>query len=499
MPGARKYSQLWQQMQADGARTGYRDMFLEAEKRAEQAEKDLKRLQRTGALNPVTYGRFMLELLDGFNTVLENCTRLAAYKVALDTPGVSRAQAAVVARELTVDFNRKGRLTREINPMYAFFNASVQGSERTIRSLKGPEGPAIIAGGLLLGSLQALLLLAAGYDDDEIPEYVKSRNLIIPTGTGEDGKKRYFTMPYPLGMHVIPNTGRVLTELTIAGGRGASTKALEAISEILGGFNPLGGENVLTLHGAARMVMPTNLDPVVDTIANKNFAGAPIERVNPQGEDRDTRPGFQRAREMTLRSTSGQVYLGAAKAINRATGGDDVERGLASPTPEMVRYWAQVVGGGVLREVEKMVDVTTAKAAGEKVNPQRIPVVGSTIREVDPDEVARSRFRLNSNRIEQAEGAIGRAKKAGDADALARLQDKPEAALIAANNRVQRQISALNKQAAATVNDRETMRLLDEQRAELMRNLNESLAQLEGDPAPELAKRIRGSLAGTRP
>ncbi len=37
-------------------------------------------------------------------------------------------------------------------------------------------------GGLIVGAIQPLLLLAAGYDDDEPPEFVRERNLILPLG-----------------------------------------------------------------------------------------------------------------------------------------------------------------------------------------------------------------------------------------------------------------------------------------------------------------------------
>jgi hypothetical protein len=45
--------------------------------------------------------------------------------VALDA-GLSTERAASLAKNLTVNFNRKGRQTRELGAFYAFFNAAVQ-------------------------------------------------------------------------------------------------------------------------------------------------------------------------------------------------------------------------------------------------------------------------------------------------------------------------------------------------------------------------------------
>lgn len=59
----------------------------------------------------------------------------------------------------------------------------------------------------MLGAMQALALAAAGFDDDEPPDFVRERNIIIPIG----GKK-YITIPMPLSFHAIPNIGRITTE-----------------------------------------------------------------------------------------------------------------------------------------------------------------------------------------------------------------------------------------------------------------------------------------------
>jgi hypothetical protein len=100
------WSKLWQEYQAVGGRTGWRQAFALADDRARAIEAELK------AAGPATLGlvtrragRWLLNLLDGFNVVLENAVRLAAYKEALDK-GMSRPEASRLVRELTLDFNR---------------------------------------------------------------------------------------------------------------------------------------------------------------------------------------------------------------------------------------------------------------------------------------------------------------------------------------------------------------------------------------------------------
>ena len=70
--------------------------------------------------------------------------------------GMSKERAASLAKNLTVNFNRKGRQTRELGALYAFFNAAVQGTTRMAQTLAGPAGRKIIAGGVMLGVMNTL-------------------------------------------------------------------------------------------------------------------------------------------------------------------------------------------------------------------------------------------------------------------------------------------------------------------------------------------------------
>lgn len=477
-----KWGKLYRQFVADGGQTGYKDMWRDPHERARALEKEIK---AEGKLTPGKAAHAILDLLDGFNTTLENAVRLSAYSAALEK-GMSRAEAARLGRELTVDFNRKGRAGREVGPLYAFFNASVQGSARTIETLKGPTGAKIIAGGLSLGILQALMLAAAGYDDDEIKEFKKSRALIIPL-PGEG--KEYISIPYPLGLHVLPNTGRVLAELVLNGGNNIGKRSVDAIGEIAAAFNPLGGGNVLTAHGALTTAAPTVVDPLIDIVANRDYADNTIERQSFGGSD--NRPGAARAKESTRRSTTGQVYIGISEALNRLTGGNQYEAGYISPTPERVRYLAQTVGGGVLRELEKGINASTAAGRGEKVKSSQIPVIGRFYGEVDSDQVATSRYFENSRKLRQTESSFKAMDKAGDATAVdAFIKRTPEVMLIQQMNEVQRSIADLNRLAVITINDPKQMAEIDATRVQLMGILNDSVKKLEAGQ-PTLADKLK--------
>ncbi len=475
-----EWSDLFVRFQDAGGKTGYRELFRDAADRTKEIERELKQLDAAGSLSIGRGAHAVLDLLDDFNTALENAVRLSAFKAGLDA-GISEAESARIARELTVDFNRRGRTGREIGPLYAFFNASMQGTARTIATLKGPAGAKIIAGGVAIGIMQALMLAAAGFEDDDLPEFIKTRNLIIPTAWRSD-RKTYIAIPLGLGLHVLPNTGRILTEIVLGGGKRLGRKLQDALGEIVGAFNPMGSANPFTLDGALKTAAPTVVDPIIELGFNKNFAGGQIQR-QPFSEEGDNRPGFTRARESTQRSTTGQVYLGISKAINAATGGSAYEAGLASPTPEAVRYLAQVAGGGVLREFEKSVNAIADAAAGRPVKLNAIPLTGRFFGEVDSDAVETRRYFDAKNRISKAQSSLKAAERAGDREEYRRILRKTaELSHYEALQETQRSISALNKLAVENVSDPVRAKQIDAARISEMRELNEALRRLEARP-----------------
>lgn len=189
---------------------------------------------------------WLFDWLSDYNQTLEGATRLAAYKVAIDS-GLSKQQASSIAKNLTVNFNRKGQSGQQAGALYAFFNAAMQGTARIAETMTTMEkgdpktlkfsrtGKQIIAGGITLGAMQALALAAAGFDDDDPPEFVRERSLIIPIGD-----KKYVTIPMLLGFHAIPNIGRISAEFAMGGFKKPAEHTVRLASVFAEAFNPIG-------------------------------------------------------------------------------------------------------------------------------------------------------------------------------------------------------------------------------------------------------------------
>jgi hypothetical protein len=286
-----EWMRLWNEMQLEGGSTGYRELFANAEDRAKALTKEIDALDR-GAAKKAAYA--VVNWLSDYNETMENAVRVAAYKAALDQ-GLSKPRAASVAKNLTVNFNRKGSKGQAVGAWYAFFNAAIQGTARMVETLSGPAGRKIMLGGVALGMTSSMIAMAmmGGLDGDEdddeyskIPDFVRERSLIIPLGG-----TRYLALPLPLGFHVIPNIGRIAAEAAF--GRQDISNGKRLVDLIVIGaeaFNPIGGFGT-----PMQMIAPTVLDPIAALSENTDWTGAPIYREDMSGLD--PTPGFTRTKD----------------------------------------------------------------------------------------------------------------------------------------------------------------------------------------------------------
>ncbi|MDK1039265.1 MAG: hypothetical protein QGD91_10185, partial [Actinomycetota bacterium] len=76
--------------------------------------------------------------IEGENQAVENAVRLSAFKHAKDA-GMSPRRAASLAKNLTVNFNRKGDIGAQLNAAYLFFNAGMQGIAIMYKASKSPK------------------------------------------------------------------------------------------------------------------------------------------------------------------------------------------------------------------------------------------------------------------------------------------------------------------------------------------------------------------------
>lgn len=464
-----QWAKLWDEFQKEGGQTGFRDQFSRSDERAEALEKELKQISE-GKVKKA--GRAIFNWLSDYNDAMENSLRLSAYKAGLDK-GLSKQEAASVAKNLTVNFNRKGQIGVQANALYAFFNAAVQGTARLLQTLGTVEngkfrltktGKTILGGGFLLGSLQALALAAAGFDDDEPPQFIRERNFIIPTGDG-----KYLTFPMPLGYNVIPNTSRIITEFVLSGGKDPAKRVADITSSFLDMFNPIGNAG-----WSAQTIAPTIADPLVALTENKDWTGKPIARED--FSNLDPTPGYTRSKE-----TASWFSKNLSEFMNLASGGTEHTPGVFSPTPDQIDYLIGVATGGVGREALKLEQTVTGAVTGEEVPTYKIPLAGRFFGDTKAAASEANKFYTNLKELNQHENEIkGRRKNKGDAAGY--IRDNPEARLVTMASRIERNVQELRKKRRELVEKdapKEAVQQIEKRITAQMKRLNDMVAKLE--------------------
>ncbi len=449
-----QWARLYEEFQKEGGQTGFRDMFSDSGDRARALQSEIDQITE-GKLKGA--GRAIFGWLSDYNETLENAVRLAAYKVATDQ-GISKQRAAVIAKELTVNFNRKGTMALQAGALYAFFNASVQGTARLAETLTGPAGKKIVAGGLLLGVMQALLLASAGFDDGEPPEFVKERSIVIPTGNG-----KYIAIPMPLGFHVIPSFSRIVTEWAMSGGKNTAMRTADIFGLFASSFNPIGSSGM-----SIQTIAPTAVDPLVALSENRDFTGKPIAREDISGLRKT--PGYLRAKD-----TASELSKTLSYYLNLASGGTKYQAGVASPTPDQIDYLIGQVTGGVGRETMKAEQAVVSTITGEDLPPNKVPLLGRFYGDTQGNSAESSKFYDNIRRMNNHKLELDGRRENGE-NIAEYISENRDAVLSTMAVRVQSEVGKLNKIKRELVEagaNKERVKLIEMQIASRMRQLNE--------------------------
>lgn len=458
-PATGKYAQLYEELRLVGGTVGFTEMFGKSQTSSDIIQKEMQKLDR-GSARKMADATF--NWLSDYNNAIENAMRVAVYKTGLDS-GLSKERAASIAKNITVNFNRRGAKTQSYNALFAFFNAAIQGSARLAQTLNSPAGKKIMVGGVLLGVMQTVALNAAGFDEDEPPEFIKQKNLIIPTGG-----KSYVSIPYPLGLHIFPNVGRMAMEYTVSGGKNGTKKLGQFMGATMDAFNPLGGSGL-----QAQTFAPTVIDPVVAIMENRDAFGRPIAK-----EDRGTKPspGYTRYRD-----TSSEISKQMSYFLNLASGGTKYTKGLVSPTPDQLDFLMGQLTGGVGREVLKTEQAITSLATGEELPPYKIPLAGRFYGDLKSQSAVSGKFYENVTKLSAFEDEIkGKIKDKEDYKSV--LEKNPEARLWSSANTLENQISQINRNIRDLKErnaDPAVIKRLQENKTRMMDNFNKRISELE--------------------
>lgn len=314
------------------------------------------------------------EFIENANMGVENGIRLSAYKNARER-GMSPSQAASLAKNLTVNFNRRGAWGVAMNSLYLFYNASVQGSARLLQAsfAKGRGGNRvrmILGAAVAIGyGLDMLNMMLSDDDDDgesfydKVSDFDKSRNLIIML-PGERGK--HVKIPLPYGYNAFYALGRAASQIS----RGEDWKGATGmfLQTVVDAFNPVGGtDNIMNL------VAPTIADPIVDLTRNRDFADRPI--MPEDGPYAPETPDSQKYWD-----SISPHYRVVTDTLNSMTGGDEVIGGAIDVSPETLQHLSGVVTGAAgVFFIDRIGGLVEKTVTGEEITANDLPLVRKVV------------------------------------------------------------------------------------------------------------------------
>jgi hypothetical protein len=327
------WGDLYTDLKKRGGKTGWIES-LDLEAQIKDIKAELARADQKG-YDPRKIGRQFGKVVENYNESVEMTTRLIAYD-GLIKSGMGREEAARWAKEMTVDFNKKGQWGTFINNMWIFSNAGIQGTARMMSSFFDPnrrKKAMIVAGGVIgMGYMDGMLnKLVNGDEDDKQEGWQHDGYWRIPTG---GGGTLQFKAPYGFGF--FKALGNVMADMTwgnrkITFGQ-AATRTITAAARA---FDPIGlvGGNFLT------NAFPTAIRSVPMIAQHQNWAGNP---------DRPPQPPFSKVPESQLYlKTARGLSVSAAENLNSMTGGSDTASGWIDISPAALDTLIDQLGGGV--------------------------------------------------------------------------------------------------------------------------------------------------------
>jgi len=449
-----------------GAKTGW---FVQ--KDIDEIKDDITRSISTtgeGAKNKLIRSKDkMLKFIDDYNDVIENSSRLSVYTNARRL-GLTEKAAASLAKNLTVNFNRRGEMTNSINALYMFFNASVQGTANMLRAVMTPADKTKkiwdpefynLTQKIAMALPIATILMAQanrewGGDDDDgkpfydkVPDYVKETNfvLMIPGSEGD-----FIKIPMPYGYNFFASIGNAIdrsmnTEST------AIESAFDTVAAFAGAFSPLGAVSSEQMTSqVVKTAAPAVLKPFVEMALNENFTGSPIyKEQNPFGLKTPDAYNSQRK--------TWEWAKGLSEYLNDLTGGNQFKSGVVDIAPESWQHLIKFAGGGLGSLFGRSQDLAVKTVKGESVESGEIPFwrkyMGSISESVDISEMYK---RFDEIKTVEKQATM----LPGEERIKFITENRPKVKLISMTKGIQKELTRLNKQKAAI----DASKLSDEQK-----------------------------------
>lgn len=389
--------------------------------------------------------------------VMEQATRLGVFKAAKDK-GLSSIEAAKVSRESTLDFNRRGSQTKELNAMVAFFNAGIQGLDKSIRAAKADPKGLILKAAATITIPSFLLYQANRQEKDyfELPRWQRDLFWMFKM----EGQWYRIPKPFMYGQ-LFGSLPERFFEYLDTSDASAFDKFQDSMYNSL---SPVAGD-------AMSGLLPTALKPLLENTTNWSFFR---ERPLVSPYKLDLLPAEQ----------SNKYDSETAKALGQAlnVSPSKIENLVTGYLGGSGKYALQ--GGDALIKAVKEANGETVKAK-RPTEASDLPLVkGFTVRDpIGSTSESVQKFYENKDRITKVHNTIKKLEKENAFAKVSQLKtDNPDHTLYKAINNVNEHIRKLEKRidtitAGAGDDEGKSIKIkeLEQQKTDLSKTINERI------------------------
>jgi hypothetical protein len=360
----KKSDQYLYEYMINGGKTGFSHIF-ELDRVAKSLEREA---QKGGKKNFADHARAIIDVIDMFNEVAENTTRLSVYITSREH-GKSIIDSINDAKNITVNFNQKGAgssvgknnfekfifsLAGYVRPYYLFSNAAIQALSNIVKvTNKHPvKMAAILSSYALIGFISPLLAAMIGGDDGEdsymkLSDWERQNNwcVLLPNGS-------FLKIPLPQELRIFSRMGDNIYQAYT--GRKDILQVLMdtmfSVSDLLP-MNPLGAAEISFAE-----IAPDFIRPLAQIKWNTNFMGS---RIYNEWANKNM-PGYLKART----NKKGEYYapnfmVDWFMILDHLTGGDGVKKGVISLNPDITNHLLRGYFGGLYTIAEQGVGIAS--------------------------------------------------------------------------------------------------------------------------------------------
>lgn len=362
------YSQYMEEMKSEGGEISWLDVAGHEEilKEVEQEIDRFKKLTpaQRGGNSLLWLPRKVMRGVVLINKVTEQAIRLSTY-VNLREAGVSAHKAAKAAKNVTVNFNKKGSWGPYLNMAWLFANAGIQGANQMATALiKSPKVRAMMVG-LILGQIANRFLLDALADDDDdlkklLTESDHNKNFIL---WAPWSKHQVVTLPAAYNIRPFKAVGDALYDL-YRNNKDFGQATSYVFKNFLNGLFPMAENNFY----------PSITQPFVELSQNEKF-------YNQQPIYPEKKHLYQKDSELYFKSTDKPFIKLSGVLSETFQGNDDI----LEISPATMEYGMDYTLGG-LKSWYKLGDQMYNVIDKQQMDMNKMPVVRRFVTDLSTQE-----------------------------------------------------------------------------------------------------------------